>query len=223
MEPIPVNHIYVVGKEMQTIDARNSGWAYQKIGRMRVAAKPFEATLKVIPKRGGRYISLYHEETGYTYKMHPAEVRQMMVKGAKIEGGVVSGVWGFSRVSTSVTLRWLREIPQRVSLVEHMVKIARQAREEQIRIVKDYFGPLYNPVFHDDGTATLTDGRLKMTTRPVLQVEPEVESEWVTEVTIEVKPAWNGTGGAKPEKYLVQLGQLGGSLTDALIRMRGAY
>lgn len=224
MQPVPVEKIYVVNKVMQTVD--EYAWGHKPTAARQASVKPFEASLKVIPKTGGRHLELYNEEDGVTYKIHPSEVRRMIVKGAKIEGGAVSGVWGFARVSTSITLRWLGNVPERVSLIEHMVKIAKQAREEQERVVKDHFGILYKPTFKEDGTATLTDGRVKVTLRPVLRVEPKVEEKWVTEVTLEVdarpKSLWSyhGTSAVK-EKYSVHLGERNNALTNAIIRLRG--
>lgn len=224
MQPIPVEKVYFVNKAMQTID--DYAWGCKPRDAGRVPVKPFEASLKVIPKTGGRYLELYNEEDGITYKIHPSEVRRMIVKGAKVEGGVVSGVWGFARVSTSVTLRWLGNVPERVSLIEHMVKIAKQAREEQDRVVKDHFGILYKPVFKEDGTAHVTDGQVRVTLRPVLQVEPKVEEKWVTEVTLEVdvrpQSLWNRKEPVR-EKYSVQLGERNQALINAIIRLRGVY
>lgn len=180
---IPVETFSVVNKHMLPSPHRRMSAQVHK-------AKPFEADLKILPKGslfGPRHIQFYDDESGITYLMHSIEVRKMLTGGngrppAKIEGGVVSGIFGFGRVSSSLTLKYLGPKPVRVGLINHLTNVAKQAVTEVERVIKEHGGDFLRLHWGGravDGTQSATYGAWKITLTPTIE---ETSPEWVTEV-----------------------------------------
>lgn len=228
---IPVNVVYLEddGRAMRTHPGRP-----HNSRKPPVAAKPFEADLKVLPKaeHGPRHIGLYDDATGITYLMHNHEVRKMLTSGAKIEGGVVSGLFGFGRVSSSLTLTYLGPKPVRVGLIDRLTAIAKEAGAEVGRVIKAHSGSYLSWDHMPSGESKASYGDYKVTAKPTLKDSNLVpfKDEWETVVEFVHAPRPFSLLGAgmidrKPDpsknrKFIVRQGEFQDALSGYFQHIR---
>lgn len=95
-----------------------------------LAVRPFESTLEILNASSNkRETYLRDVNTGITYVMHSNEVRKMLIGGPPVANGAINGRWGFCRISTFVSLRYLGQPTKKIGFFDYLKSLAKTTEE----------------------------------------------------------------------------------------------